>query len=530
MNQSSINRRHFLKGLGGFSLAVPFMGSLLPREARAQAAMQRQKRFVFIGSDHGGIYPQHMYPEVALTNSSLLLGASGRAPDHRVHWSPLNVSINGSSASLSPVLSGPNSRLTQAVADKMNVIAGLDFSTYLGHHRALLGNMGSNDGGDFVPMASIDQLIAWNSAFNVDEPRQRSVAMSTGYANGSTLRYSQSARRSAGQLSAVQPSTDPRQIWRSLFDGFTAPEPGETRPLVVDRVINHYQSLRNGALGPSSRLSKADRDRLDAHMQALFELERKMDAPAPSPSCTTPDSPSGGNARQKLEQAMAITAAGIKCGLTHVATFGVIAEPLSQSTAWNNWHEQIAHAGSGSWGGHNPAYQQVHVDAQRAVFESTFLTLVEHLDQDAGEGQTYLDDTLIAWSMESGEQTHNNYSTPVVTAGSAGGYFATGRFVDLRNHDNMSVASSGSPFRRPGTMYARFLSNVMQSMGLTPADWASELRTVQNSVFEEGARGYGYYNYHPSSFWMSGVDLRRDVWPEQHWRNADEPIPGWVVG
>ena len=139
----------------------------------------------------------------------------------------------------------------------------------------------------------------------------------------------------------------------------------------------------------------------------------------------------------------------------------------------------------------------------------------------------------MAWSMESGDETHNNFSTPVVTAGSAGGYFHTGRYIDLRNQANTNLAdrSNAPAFRQPGTLYARFLSNAMQSMGLSPADWQSELLAVQRSAYQNGARGYFQYEYHPNNYWLpNGLNLRNDLWPEMHWQAGDDPIPGWVVG
>ena len=385
MNDHKLNRRHFLRGAGGFTLAIPFMGSLLPRTASAQPAVG-QKRFIFIGSDHGGIYPENMYPSRNPgAASERLFGRSGSVPEHFVRHSPLEVSTAGSAAVISPVLSAPSSRLTSQLASKMNVIAGFDFSTYFGHHRALLGNCGSNDAGLWTPMASIDQLIAWNPTFNLVTPRERSVSFGVGYGAGSSVRFSQSAARSGGQVSAVQAVTWADELWRRLFEGFQAPtNPQPDRPLVVDRVLAQYRSLRDGALGPAARLSQTDRDRLDAHMQGLFELQRKLGGSSVSASCTSPSRPSGGDVRREIDNAVAVTAAALKCGLTHVATFSIAAQNLSQSNGWNNWHEQVAHSGSGEYSRHNPAYQQIHVEAQREIFEATFLALAEQLDTDRG--------------------------------------------------------------------------------------------------------------------------------------------------
>ena len=51
-----MNRRQFLRGAGGFALAVPLLPSLLPREARASDGIAGPKRFISLSSHHGGVW------------------------------------------------------------------------------------------------------------------------------------------------------------------------------------------------------------------------------------------------------------------------------------------------------------------------------------------------------------------------------------------------------------------------------------------------------------------------------------------
>ena len=61
-------------------------------------------------------------------------------------------------------------------------------------------------------------------------------------------------------------------------------------------------------------------------------------------------------------------------------------------------------------------------------------------------------------------RTHDNDSTPVITAGSMNGYFNTGHYFDLRNRDAspFSGNSDGNAAlhaqRRPGILYNQWLS------------------------------------------------------------------------
>src|SRR5690606_41854810 len=56
---------------------------------------------------------------------------------------------------------------------------------------------------------------------------------------------------------------------------------------------------------------------------------------------------------------------------------------------------------------------------------------------------------------------------PVVTAGSAGGFFPTGQYCDHRQ--GRGDGDNGSP--DPGMLYNRYLGNVLQAMGLDPSDY-----------------------------------------------------------
>ena len=92
-----LGRRHFLLGTGGAVLSIPFLHSLQPRTAKAQALDQRF--FVAFITGHGGVWPEHMYPgDETLTNSHSIYG------DHAMRWGRLSTSPSGGQVSLSTVL------------------------------------------------------------------------------------------------------------------------------------------------------------------------------------------------------------------------------------------------------------------------------------------------------------------------------------------------------------------------------------------------------------------------------------------
>jgi hypothetical protein len=113
------------------------------------------------------------------------------------------------------------------------------------------------------------------------------------------------------------------------------------------------------------------------------------------------------------------------------------------------------------------------------------------------------------WTQESTNITHNAESMPIVTAGSAGGYFRTGRFYDYRNVDNLVLDDGGyvpAADRRPGLTYNQWLANVLQAMNVPPAQYE-----------RDGLPGYGlHYRGDPGAA----------AWPDRIYDMASDPLPG----
>ena len=109
----SRNRRQFLRGAGGFALALPFLESLSPREARAQEVVT--PRFVGMMTLHGGVWGANMFPSDAMAPETRQL-----FPGHMARFGQLTPEVSGGQASLSPVLTASSSLLTPTMASKMS--------------------------------------------------------------------------------------------------------------------------------------------------------------------------------------------------------------------------------------------------------------------------------------------------------------------------------------------------------------------------------------------------------------------------
>lgn len=469
------DRRQFLKGVGGFALAIPFLPSLVAREASAQM-MPNRKRFAQFATAHGGLWHGNMFPSTrTLTEQMPYKGRTARR-------GALALSAQGARMGISPVVSAPADRLTPALLAKMNIVAGLDIPFYIAHNTgAHLGNYARNDGngddGRMVqgqPRPTIDQIMAWSPEFYASVVRRRVMIV------GDRLTYywSNPATRS-GTIQPVDGTRDSFELFDQVFGPIM---PGPMRRPVVDRVLQNYRRLRDG----SSRLSTEDRRRLDAHMQGLSELERRMSAMISCGAITRPSTRSLTYLHQRdyhlnpTAQGQAyrlyndVIALAFACGASRLA---VVNADDTFSTFAGDWHQDIAHKA------HLPSMeeQQTTVAAHQHFFAEIFLDLARKLDAIADIDGTVLDHTLLVWSQESGNHTHENQSMPLVTFGSAGGALRTGSYVDYRDTAReMGERFQGTPEPRfTGLSWNQWLANALQVMGIPRAQW------------EEPGGGYG---------------------------------------
>ncbi|MFW2389520.1 MAG: DUF1552 domain-containing protein [Polyangiales bacterium] len=292
--------------------------------------------------------------------------------------------------------------------------------------------------------------------------------------------------------------------------------------------MEHFNQLTTGAFGDARRLSSNDKARLNDHMDMVSDLARRFDtadavaakAGTTAAACD-PQSGNTGNTDDSgdmyrpvysdlkawHEDYNAVFTAAIACGATRIATVRVentFHQSSSYTVDWEQWHDPVAHRAAtprSSWsGGEHP--QDLLVSAKNNFYRDVFTDLAARLDSiDAGDGTSLLDKGLVMWSQESGPVTHNMDSTPVITAGSVDGYFNTGHYFDFRNRNGaLRVRDNANnpqlhEERHGGILYNQWLSNILQSMGMSPNEF-------QRS-HPYGWAGYGHAkiddpNWHPS--------------------------------
>jgi Protein of unknown function (DUF1552) len=472
-------RRQFLQGAGGFTLALPLLPSILTA-SQAAAQTGKRKRFVAYMTDHGGLMGDSIYPAAAPgdTTANIFPGHDGR-------WGALRRTVNGSTASVAPVLSAPATQLTDRLVSKMNVYRGFDIPFYIAHNTGgHLGNYARNDGngGDGQAVQNdkrptIDQLMGWSTSFYGTAAGIRERVMVMGDRGGYSWGWSSPATRS-GTIQELSVNRDARSLFQKIFVPTNTTPPPMARKPIVDRVLENYRTLRNG----NRRISLTDKQRLDDHLSRISELERKvnLNAPPPPKSCSgakqvTGDSEgliNGADRKQGFKLFNDVVAAAFICDTSRIASITAASPLISFS---GSWHQDIAH----QW--NSVAPQTSLRQHYQVFFEHAFLDLASKLDVDEGDGTTILDNTLLQWSQESGQQTHDNAQCPVITFGSAAGFFKTGMLADYRRLNSFFPSSDPLfPKISLGLTYNRWLATALQAMGMPASEWE-----------RPGEKGYG---------------------------------------
>lgn len=509
----TMTRRQILRGVGGFSLALPFMRSLLA-PSRAEAAVPGMRRFVQFASSHGGIWGSNMYPsDAALTQTATFAGRT-------VRRGALSLATQGADSLISPVLRGPSSKLNASLASKMNVLRGLDIPFYIAHHTGgHLGNFARNDGngGDGTamqafPTPTIDQIMAWSPSFypSLNTVKERSLHV------GSGLSFNWSnPQAKTGPIQGIVGNSDALALFKRIFvPNDPAGDPNAALPPVVDRVLEDYKRLRNG----NRRLSNDDRRRLDDHMQRLAELERRLKV---HPSCnnvtpvTTNTNAIENQSSYGIDPASQGTVYGVlndvivAAMLCDTSRIAVVHVDDTFSSFAGDWHQDIAHRAAGT-----AEAQATIAAAHQQTFARTFLDLAAKLNVDDGTGRTYLDDSLLVWSQECGEYTHMGQGIPVITAGSAGGFLKTGNYCDYRSTSVvLSNGESGNPAKvYGGILWHQWLGTALQAMGVQPSEYEAN-----------GVKGYPTKKFIGTDFY--GPTTPSQAYPDPLWNAAADVLP-----
>jgi Protein of unknown function (DUF1552) len=519
-------RRMFLRSASGLALGLPFLPSLLPRNAKGGIGTT-PRRFVAVQSQSGQFVddfwpawtPAGYQLRDQMYGSARADGTTGlheTLPGTSAKWAPL---ADFTAQDLSVVI--PSS--LQAYFDKMLLLRGLDYTMYAGHGSgSMLGNYGSGAYQPLLdlglgPIPTVDQVLAYSSAFYETDPLTRSLAIAAGWPNSmSDTNYG----IAGGPIENIPGYVEPRYLWQDLFGDFMDPGMPTEHPdrKLVNSIYDDYLKLKG-----HSRLSAADRLALERHMSFLDDIEADL-AQGLGAGCMKPAEPGLYDVNTQFSDVAAyeecvgllvdIACAAMRCDLTRVVTFqatmgvtralGMSATSIhSSDDVVGDWHD-FAHDASGD------PNDREHINSlNRWVVTAIFQRFLEQLDVEEGaDGETYLDNSLVYFG---GELSMDHYSLgmPTILAGGAGGHLSTGHYVDYTQMASDYANEGLRPWGViiPGIPHNRLMVTILQAMGLSPADYE-----------QGGAPGYG----HAAVF-----DAAYGVGPE-YYAMADigKPLPG----
>jgi hypothetical protein len=196
-----------------------------------------------------------------------------------------------------------------------------------------------------------------------------------------------------------------------------------------------------------------------------------------------------------------VIVAAFLCGTSRIAVVKINESSFVDYAG--DWHQDVAH----QWSSDEP--QRLLQQANQAAFERAVLDLAYKLDVEDADGQTILDNSIVQWTQESGEQTHESRSAPVVTFGGAGGNLKVGNYCDYRKRVPEGIVNRwGGDIGYTGLLHAQWLAMVMQTLGMAP----EEFQDIQYN----GTAGYGY---------DFAEEPYKDVQSDGVAENASDPLP-----
>jgi hypothetical protein len=236
--------------------------------------------------------------------------------------------------------------------------------------------------------------------------------------------------------------TDPLDAYRYLFS--TSAKGG----LDVARRLQLRQSVLDATSGNlseiSARLGPAERHKLDYHLTAIRDIERRLQdtascgttlAPPPDYLALDPNAELNEDTYipQLVDNMIGLAVMALKCSMTRIASVQFGYGGGKWRFAWKgidmNCHDDVAHLDIGDAGSspENTA-RLVLVNQYYASCVAKLATGLNAVPE--GDG-TMLDNTLLVWANEFGRGDHSMQNVPTVLIGRAAGALpAGGRVID----------------------------------------------------------------------------------------------------
>ena len=405
MTKSRISRRMFLGGSAAVAIGLPFLESLVPRRARAQA-VTAPKRMIF-------------------------------------YYVPCG--INGSTrGDFWPTDTGTNYTLTSMLQPLASLKGDFTFVTGLENPLAKPDGPGDHASGtgafitcehpfksdSMVMLApSADQLAAAQIGKATRLPSMQ-LGMDGGSAAGDCdSGYSCAYSRNVSWADAQTPLpklTSASQVFDQIFAGFDPTATAAQR----DKRRAYQKSILDAAIGDATslqaRLGKTDKAKLDEYLTGIREVERELTT-TDTATCTMPARPATSTDFPTQVKTMSdLMVLAMQCDATRIITFmlgNAASNRVYSNLGITRGHHDISH--------HMSAPANLAMLQQIGTWElQMFAYLLGKMKAVTEGAQTMLYNSSVFFSSEiSDGNRHNHDDMPVLLAGNGGGAFTPGKHV-----------------------------------------------------------------------------------------------------
>lgn len=540
------SRRMFLRGAGNTLLTIPFLPSLLPKQAWGQSAPVI-RRYISVHADYDIGHHQNWYP--TLNQPPNVLRATGH---HDMHYELLRNYLSSSSQSLSRIFGNS----LNPYINQISLLKGLDFMSRISHGNGyILGNLADNHGHDpestrLRQIRTVDQVLRDNSRFN---PANRDVTVcGTPYADSMSFGYDSNGNIvKKGKIAEY-----PDQLYRILFNNGSYPEtsggtvgtPPHAKHDALSRTLESYRQVSNGP-----QISRDDRTLLENVMDLFSDILRSTSGNQQvvgQCSHSGLDTRNDGNALYStltLRNLANIISAAIMCDATRIVNF-TARGAVGYSSIHADFHEQHSHRPFGD-NGRGQVNHEFIGDVHHLMVRNFIAPLLGNLSGaiDPSNGQNYLYNSLVHYHTEAGQQ-HGWMCHPTMLAGNAGGNYNPGYYMDYQDRSRGSQEGSdrgGHYDQNPNDPYYhneyfgfhinRVFVTILQAMGLSPSEYednslnqgfrnsrSSQLATFNHNISHIG--GYGHIGVFPYVNPDSGPTSARN-YLNYNFNLFKEPLP-----
>jgi len=318
----------------------------------------------------------------------------------------------------------------------LTVISGLENMLVQGGNEHPTGSAGATTGapidGNAVRAASIDQTVA--DLISTGAPfRSLELGVTPATPNGNPDPLHTVSHN--GPNARNNPEYSPQAVFDRIFAGGPLPTPGSDDAEQAAKLVNVRKSVLDSVLQDGAslqqRLGATDKQRIEAHLEAIRGIERRLEAMPPGanlPACSMPTAPTAGQDTQSeappdVNTAMAeLSALALACEQTRVLSF-MFSLPAAHvyyrhlaADMNDDFHDIICHGDAGDQS-NQPRVDTGVLYTMKCLNE--FLTIFKNTAHGASN---LLDSTLVYVTSDTAwGKIHTREEWPVLFAGKAAG-------------------------------------------------------------------------------------------------------------